>query len=61
MTVFSKVDAKCSDALHPWTTSCSFTSLEIFYHVFRTSFKIYGTLYLVRMYQYCINIVSINT
>ncbi|XP_028410076.1 transmembrane protein 135-like isoform X3 [Dendronephthya gigantea] len=47
MTVFSKVYTKCSECVHPWTTSCSFFSLEVFYHVFRTSFKIYGTLYLI--------------
>lgn len=47
MTAFSKVNAKCTEVLHPWTTSCSFATLEIFYHIFRTSFKIYGTLYLV--------------
>lgn len=47
MTVLSKCNHTCANTIHPWTTSCSFMALELFYYIFKSSFKIYGSLYLI--------------
>lgn len=49
MVVFSRFDGKCEETLHPWTVSCSFAALELFYNIFKASFRIYGSVYLVRL------------
>ena len=50
MAILSKCEGSCADILHPYSISCSFTALEMFFYIFRACFKIYGSVYFVSNY-----------
>ena len=48
MAAWSKVlHCSCHELGHTWTTSCVKAALEVGYHGYKQSFKIYAPLYLV--------------